>query len=142
MNKYQELIFRKNPCYIFIITIILICFLGTFIVISCFYKYNKYYYVTGIQVKEGGNNYVNIVLPYDKVDNIKNNVVIVDKKKEDFTYEIMNGYYNDNNKLYKEIKLFVNTIYEHGDLVELVFESSETTFMNEIKNKIKKGMIF
>ncbi len=142
MNKYQELVFRKNPRYICILTIILIVLLSSFILISCFYKYNKYYYLTGLQNKEGGNNYVSVLLPYNKMDIIKNNVIIIDKKKQNFTYEIMSGYYNDTNKLYKEVKLFVDTCNEHGDLVELIFESQKTTFIEEIKNKIKKGMIF
>lgn len=122
--------------------IILVCLLGSFILISLFYKYNKYYYFTGIQTKEGGNNYVSIILPYDKMDIIKNNVIIIDKNKKDFTYKIVDGYYNNDNKLYKEVKIYTNTNQENGDLVELVFESTKTTFMQEIKNKIKKGMIF
>lgn len=142
MDKYQELIFRKNPHYIFIFTIIFIFFCSSFILISFNYKYNKYYYLTGLQVKEGGEEYVSVILPYDKVDIIKNNTIIIDKERKNITYDITNEYYNENNKLYKEIKIFIDTSYEHGDLVELTFESSKTTFIEEIKNKIKKGMIF
>lgn len=140
MDKYQELIFRKNPPYIFILTIILICLLSTFICISCFYKYNKYYYVTGLQIKKGGNNYVSVMVPYDKMDVIKNYNLIIKNKRKMFTYEIMNDYYNDNNKIYKEVKIFLD-ISDDDSLIELVFESEKTTFFKDIKNKIKKGLI-
>lgn len=141
MEKYQELIFRKQPKYIFIFSILIFFIIGTFICISCFYKYNKYYYFTGLQVKEGGSGYVNILVPYDEMDIIKNYNLIIDKEKFDFTYEIDNSYYNDSNKLYKEIKILINLDYDDGVLVDLLFESPKTTLLKEIKNKIKKGFV-
>lgn len=141
MDKYQELIFRKQPKYIFIFTTLIFFIIGILIFISCFYKYNKYYFLTGLQIIEGGNSYVDVLVPYDEMDNIKNYDLVVNKEKLDFTYEINNSYYNDSNKLYKEIKILVELDYEDGVLVELVFESPKTTVLKEIKNKIKKGMI-
>lgn len=141
MDKYQELIFRKNPHYIFISTIILTIILLTGIFIGTLYKYNKYYYLTGLQVKEGGINYVNVLVPHDEMDIIKNYNLIINKTKQNFTYEISDDYYNNSNKLYKEVKIFTDTYYEGEKLIDLVFESNKTTFIKEIKNKIKKGMI-
>ena len=103
MDKYQELIFRKNPHYIFTTTIILTIILLTLITISCFYKYNKYYYFDGIKNKEGGNNCVNILVPYDEMDIIKNNDLIIDKKKTSFSYEVLSDYYNNSNKIYNNV---------------------------------------
>lgn len=140
MNKYQELIFRKNPHCIFTIIIILTIILLTLITISCFYKYNKYYYFNGIKNEEGGNNCVNILVPYDEVDIIKNNDLIIDKKKINFSYEITNDYYNNSNKIYNNVIMHVDTNID-DNVVKLVFESSKTTFMKEIISKIKKGMI-
>ena len=140
MDKYQELIFRKNPHCIFNITIILTIILLTLITISCFYKYNKYYYFNGIKNEEGGNNCVNILVPYDEMDIIKNNNLIIDKKKINFSYEITNDYYNNSNKIYNNVIMHIDTNID-DNVVKLVFESSKTTFMKEIINKIKKGMI-
>lgn len=140
MNKYQELIFRKNPHCIFTTTIILTIILLTLITISCFYKYNKYYYFNGIKNEEGGNNCVNILVPHDEVDIIKNNDLIIDKKKIGFSYEITSDYYNDSNKIYNNVIMHIDTNID-DNVVKLVFESSKTTFMKEIINKIKKGMI-
>lgn len=140
MNKYQELIFRKNHHCIFTTTIILTIILLTLITISCFYKYNKYYYFNGIKNEEGGNNCVNILVPYDEVDIIKNNDLIIDKKKINFSYEITNDYYNNSNKIYNNVIMHVDTNID-DNVVKLVFESSKTTFVKEIINKIKKGMI-
>lgn len=140
MDKYQELIFRKNPHCIFNITIILTIILLTLITISCFYKYNKYYYFNGIKNEEGGNNCVNILVPYDEMDIIKNNDLIIDKKKINFSYEITNDYYNNSNKIYNNVIMHIDTNID-DNVVKLVFESSKTTFMKEIINKIKKGMI-
>ena len=140
MNKYQELIFRKNHHCIFTTTIILTIILLTLITISCFYKYNKYYYFNGIKNEEGGNNCVNILVPYDEVDIIKNNDLIIDKKKINFYYEITNDYYNNSNKIYNNVIMHVDTNID-DNVVKLVFESSKTTFVKEIINKIKKGMI-
>ena len=140
MDKYQELIFRKNTHCIFNITIILTIILLTLITISCFYKYNKYYYFNGIKNEEGGNNCVNILVPYDEMDIIKNNNLIIDKKKINFSYEITNDYYNNSNKIYNNVIMHIDTNID-DNVVKLVFESSKTTFMKEIINKIKKGMI-
>lgn len=140
MNKYQELMFRKNPHCIFTTTIILTIILLTLIIISCFYKYNKYYYFNGIKNWEGGNNCVNILVPYDEVDIIKNNDLIIDKKKTNFSYEITNDYYNNSNKIYNNVIMHVDNDI-NDNVVKLVFESSKTTLMKEIINKIKKGMI-
>ena len=140
MNKYQELIFRKNHHCIFTTTIILTIILLTLITISCFYKYNKYYYFNGIKNEEGGNNCVNILVPYDEVDIIKNNDLIIDKKKINFSYEITNDYYNNSNKIYNNVIMHVDTNID-DNVVKLVFESSKTTFIKEIINKIKKGMM-
>ena len=140
MDKYQELIFRKNPHYIFVTTVILTIILLTFITISCFYKYSKYYYFNGIKNEKGGNNCVNILFPYDEVDIIKNNDLFIDKKKVNFSYEITDDYYNNSNKIYNSIIIYIDTNVDEN-IVELVFESSQTTFTKEIINKIKKGMI-
>ena len=140
MNKYQELIFRKNPHCIFTTTIILTVILLTLIIISCFYKYNKYYYFNGIKNEGGGNNCVNILVPYDEVDIIKNNDLFINKKKIGFSYEITSDYYNDSNKIYNNVIMHIDTNID-ANVVKLVFESSKTTFMKEIIKKIKKGMI-
>ena len=140
MDKYQELIFRKNPHCIFTTTIILTIILLTLITISCFYKYNKYYYFNGIKNEEGGSNCVNILVPYDEMDIIKNYDLIIDKKKTNFSYEISSDYYNNSNKIYNNVLVYVDTNID-DNVVKLVFESSKTTFMKEIINKIKKGMI-
>lgn len=140
MNKYQELIFRKSPRYILNLTIILIFTLLTFIFISCFYKYNKYYYFTGLQIKEGGNNYVYILVPYDEMAIIKNYDLIIDKKKRTFSYEVATNFQNDSNKLYKEVKLLIDDSNNADDVIEIIFQSKKTTILKEIKNKIKKGI--
>ena len=140
MNNYQELVFRKNPHCIFTTTIILTIILLTLITISCFYKYNKYYYFNGIKNVEGGKTCVNILVPYDEVDIIKNNDLFIDKEKINFSYKIASDYYNNSNKIYNDVIICVDTNID-DDVVELVFESSKTTFMKEIINKIKKGMI-
>lgn len=140
MNKYQELIFRKNPHCIFTTTIILTVILLTLIIISCCYKYNRYYYFNGIKNEEGGNNCVNILVPHDEVDIIKNNDLFINKKKIGFSYEITSDYYNDSNKIYNNVIMHIDTNID-ANVVKLVFESSKTTFMKEIIKKIKKGMI-
>lgn len=140
MDKYQELIFRKNPHCIFTTAIILTLILLTLIFISCFYKYNKYYYFNGIKNEEGGRNCVNILVSYDEMDIIKDYDLIIDKKKVGFSYEISNDYYNNSNKIYNNVIMHVDTNID-DNVVKLVFESSKTTFMKEIINKIKKGMI-
>lgn len=140
MDKYQELIFRKNPHCIFATTIILTITLVTLIIISCFYEYSKYYYFNGIKNEKGGNNCVTILVPYDEMDIIKNNDLFIDKKWVSFSYEITDDYYNNSNKIYNRVIIYIDTNIDEK-VVELVFETDKTTFTKEIINKIKKGMI-
>lgn len=140
-NSYEELIFKKEPKYIYIwlglITILLI--FG--IIIGGFYKYNKFYNINGLVIKEGSDNYVQILLENDKLDIIKNDNLILNKKETDFHYEVSSYIYSDTGKAYREIKLFFENNYINGEIITAVFKSQKTTFLNEIKRKIKKGMM-
>ena len=140
MNRHRNLILKEEPNYIWwiiLITIIIISFL----LLATFYKYNKFTKFSGLVQIEGSDNFVQILVPYDNLGIIKNDYLIVNGIEQNFIYEITNNIYSENNKIYILIKLKFNNNYELGQIVDITFKSEKTTFVNEIKNKIKKGMM-
>lgn len=140
-NSYEELVFKKEPKYIYIWLGLISILLFSAIIIGGFYKYNKFYNINGLVIKEGSDNYVQILLENDKLDIIKNDNLILNKKEIDFNYEVSSYIYSDTGKSYREIKLFFENNFMNGEIITAVFKSQKTTFLNEIKRKIKKGMM-
>lgn len=140
-NSYEELVFKKEPKYIYIWLGLISILLFSAIIIGGFYKYNKFYNINGLIIKEGSDNYVQILLENDKLDIIKNDNLILNKKEIDFNYEVSSYIYSDTGKSYREIKLFFENNFMNGEIITAVFKSQKTTFLNEIKRKIKKGMM-
>ena len=140
MDKYRELIFRKKTNYIVIWTFIISILLISFIVLGCFYKYNKFKEYNGLVIEKEGEKFVQLLVSNNELDIIKNDSLIIDRKEIKYSYEIDSSVYSDNNKLYNLVNLKIDNIPEE-QIISIIFKSEETTFLNEIKNKIKKGMI-
>lgn len=141
MSNYEELIFRKQPKYIYIwLTVILIIVIST-VSIILFYRYNSFYQVNGLTVKQGSDNYVQILFENNKLDIIENADLVLNHRTVDFKYEISSYVYSDAGKVYREIKLFFLNDYQDGQIAILSFKTPKTTLLNRIKNKIKKGMM-
>lgn len=140
MGNYRELIFRKKPNYIVIWTFIIAMLLIGFIGLGCFYKYNKFKEFNGLVIEKGGEKFVQILLSNSDLDIIKNDSLIINKKEIKYSYEIDTNIYSENNKLYNLINLKIDNIPEE-QIISIIFKSEKTTFLNEMKNKIKKGMI-
>lgn len=140
-NNYEELIYKKHPRYIHIWLVFITLLLVSLIIISYFYKYNKFYEINGLVIKEGSDNYVQILLENDKLDIIKNDNLVLDKKEIDFNYEVSSYFYSDSGLVYREIKLFFENDFDNGEITNIIFKSPQTTLIKEIKSKIKKGMM-
>lgn len=140
MGNYRELIFRKKPNYIVIWTFIITVLLISFTVLGCFYKYNKFKEFHGLVVEKDGEKFVQILVSNSDLDIIKNYSLIMDRKETKYSYEIDTNIYSENNKLYNLVNLKIDNIPDE-QIISIVFKSEKTTFLNEIKNKIKKGMI-
>lgn len=140
-NNCDELIFRKHPNYILIWLTFICLLLISLMIIGFCYKYNKFYQLNGLTVKEGSDNYVHILLENDKLDIIKNNNLMFNKEIIDFKYEISSYLYSDSGKAYREIKLFFENDFINGEIINLSFKSPPTTLIKEIKSKVKKGMM-
>ncbi|MBE6151749.1 MAG: hypothetical protein E7165_00325 [Firmicutes bacterium] len=140
-NNYEELIFRKEPRYFFVWMVFMIVGMAILIFISFFYKFNKFYEINGLVINKGSDNYVQILVENDKLDIVKNDNLIFDKKEIKFKYEINSYFYSDSGKIYREIKLFFENDLYDGQLVNFVFKSAETTLMNELKIGIQKGLM-
>lgn len=140
-NNYNNLILEKPPKYIYIWLNFIILLLISLIIISCFYKYNNFYEINGLVIKEGSDNYVQILLANDKLDIIKNDNLILNKKVIHFDYKISSYFYSDSGTAYREIKLFFDNNLENGEVISMSFKSPQTTLIKEIKTKIMKGMI-
>lgn len=140
-NSYDEIIFKKHPKYMYIWLSFILLLLLSLIIISYFYKYNKFYEINGLVVKEGSDNYVQILLENDKLDIIKDYNLIFKNKIINFNYDMNSYFYSDSGKAYREIKLFFENSFENGKVINVTFKSPQTTLIKEIKLKIKKGMI-
>lgn len=140
MGKYRELVFRNKPNYIviwiFIMSMLLIGFIG----FGCFYKYNKFKEFNGLVVEKDGEKIVQLLVSNSDLDIIKNDSLIINRKETKYSYEIDTNIYSENNKLYNLVNLKIDNIPEE-QIISIIFKSEQTTFLNEIKNKIKKGMI-
>lgn len=140
MDNYRELIFRKNPNYIVIWTFIMSILLISFIILGCFYKYNEFKELSGLVVEKEGEKIVQILVSNSDLDIIKNDSLIIDRRETKYSYEIDSNIYSENNKLYNLVNLKIDNIPEE-QIISIIFKSEKTTFLNEMKNKIKKGMI-
>ena len=140
MDKYRELIFRRKPNYIVIWIFIISILLISFILLGCTYKFNKFKEFNGLVVEKDGEKIVQLLVSNNELDIIKNDSLIIDKKETKYNYEIDKNIYSENNKLYNLVNLKIDNIPEE-QIISLIFKSEQTTFLNEIKNKIKKGMI-
>lgn len=140
MDNYRELIFRKKPNYIVIWTFIITVLLISFILLGFLYKYNKFKEFQGLVIEKEGERFVQILVSVGDLDIIKNDSLIINRKEAKHSYEIDVNIYSENNKLYNLVNLKIDNIPEE-QIISIVFKSEETTFLNEIKNKIKKGMI-
>lgn len=141
MNNYRELIFRRKPNYITIWTFIIIILLIGFILLGGIYKYNKFKEFYGLVIEKESEKFVQILVPDNDLDIIKNDSLIIESKNISYSYEIDQSIYNENNKLYRLVNLKMDNIPKDDQIVRVIFKSQKTTFFNEIKNKIKKGMI-
>lgn len=140
-NDYEELIFRKSPKYINI-WLSFIIFLLIFLIMVCyFYKYNKFYEINGLVLKEGSDNYVQILLENDKLDIINNDNLSINYHEINFNYEIGQHFYSDSGRVYREVKLFFENDLKNGEIVAITFKSPQTTIIEEFKKKLKKGMM-
>lgn len=129
----REIIFRNEPHHLLLWIIILISFLILGIIMIN-YTYSPYYHTVGIYEKE--NKSISIVLASDKVSDIKNSHLKINNQKID-NYEInINDYFIDNNKLYYELKIFLNAEFE-DKFLSVVIELPKTTILKQIK----KGLI-
>ena len=139
MNKCRQLVLNDEPNYRIIWSISIVVVLIIFIVIALFYKYNKFTKFRGLVYKEGSDFFVQIFVPYDNMGVIKDDRLIINGIERDYTYEVTDSIYNQNNKIY----ILVNIIFDNNDdlgrIIDVVFKSKETTFVDEIKNKIRKG---
>lgn len=141
MNNYRELIFRKKPNYIMIWTFLITILLISFILLGCIYKYNKFKEFYGLVIEKEGEKFVQILVSDGDLDIVKNDSLIIEKRDISYSYEIDSNIYNENNKLYRLVNLKIDNIPEDEQIVSVIFKSEKTTFFNEIKNKIKKGMV-
>lgn len=142
MDNYRELIFRRNPNYITIWTFIIIILLIGFILLGGIYKYNQFKEFYGLVIEKESEKFVQILVPDNDLDIIKNDSLIIESKNISYSYEIDQSIYNENNKLYRLVNLKMDNIPKDDQIVRVIFKSQKTTFFNEIKNKIKKGMIW
>lgn len=140
-NSYEELIFQKIPNYLYIWLSFITLLLVSLIIISCFYKYNKFYEINGLVIEEGSDVYVQILLENDKLDIIKDVDLILNNEPINFTYEVSSYMYSETGSIYREIRLFFENDFEPGEVVSIIFKSPQTTLIKEIKTKIKKGMM-
>ena len=140
-NNYEDLVLKKDPKYIYIWLSLIVLLLISLIIIGCFYKYNNFYEINGLVIKEGSDNYVQILLANDKLDIIKNDNLVLNKEVINFDYKISSYFYSDSGTAYREIKLFFDNNLENGEVINISFKSPQTTLIKEIKAKIKKGMI-
>lgn len=141
MSNYRELIFRKKPNYIIIWTLIITILLVSFILLGCIYKYNKFKEFYGLVIEKEDEKFVQILVSDNDLDIIKNDNLIIKRQNISYSYEIDPSIYSENNKLYRLVNLKIDNIPEDEQIVSVIFKSEKTTFFNEIKNKIKEGMI-
>ena len=139
MTEYYESILNDEPNYKIVWSLSIIVILISFLYIAIFYKYNKFTTFSGLVEKEGSDIFVQILVPYDNLGIVKNANLIINGIEQDYIYEVGDSIYSDNNKIYVLVKLRFNNNYEPGSLVDITFKSAKTTFVNEIRNKIRKG---
>ena len=104
------------------------------------YKYNQFKEFYGLVIEKESEKFVQILVPDNDLDIIKNDSLIIGKQNISYSYEIDPSIYSENNKLYRLVNLKTDNIPEE-QIISVMFKSEKTTFFNEIKNKIKKGMI-
>lgn len=141
MNNCSELIFRKQPKYIIIWLVVIIFMFLSALFIGVFYQYNKFQTINGLVIKEGSDEYVQILLENDKLDSIKNDNLVLNNNEIKFDYEVGSYLYSDGGKVYREVKIYFSNNYKNGQILSMAFKSPKTTLFKEIKNKIKKGMM-
>lgn len=141
LNKCDYLIYKELPRYIHVWLIIITVLLILVIFICCNYKYNKFYEINGLVIKEETGEYVQVLFEYDKLDFITNGNLVLNGEDKDYEYKVGSNFYSEKGTVYKEVKLYFNHHFEVGEIINLNFRTSKTTIMKEIKNKIKKGMM-
>lgn len=127
--------------YLFILTFLLI-FLTFFCV---FYKYNPISNYTGQIIKKEDDYYVHIYVPYHSCSDIKNESLVIDSKKYQYSIiEIKDGYYLDDNlNKYYEVIIYVDLDTKHlinNNIIDIGFILNKTTLYQELK-KLMKGWL-
>ena len=138
-SHYLELIFKKEPKHIYLITIILLFIVFIISIFLLTYQYYPYYQTTGIISKEGETKYVKILVELDKLVLIKNADLILNHKKYEYdVYTFDQNIYSENNKLYKQLGLIIkDDLEENSEILDISFRLSKTTIFKQIK----KGMM-
>lgn len=127
--------------YLFILTFLLI-FLTFFCV---FYKYNPISNYTGQIIKKEDEYNVHVYVPYHSCSDIKNESLVIDSKKYQYSIiEIKDGYYLDDNlNKYYEVIIYVDLDKQHlinNNIIDIGFVLNKTTLYQELK-KLMKGWL-
>lgn len=144
-NNNATIWIRKIPHRIYIWLAFIIIGLVSLILIAFLFSYDETKIFVGIIHQDNGNYHVSILVPETDVNNIINKKLIIDNKEEKYSItNISDDYYIDNNITYREVKIDT-TINEkdiiNNNIIELKFIVDQTTLYQQLKERIKKGMI-
>lgn len=136
---------RKSPpkiiSWITIITISLIAFL----IVSIFYKYNRYTNYIGTIVKEDEQYYVKLFIEENKIITFSDSKLLINSKVVEYQIETIskNYYLNEHSEKMYEVSLrcvLPQNLIIANNLVQLRFESLKTTIMHNVIENIKREM--
>lgn len=138
MTNYYESVLNDEPNYKIAWSLSIIVILISLLYLAIFYRYNRFTKFSGLVEKEGSDNFVQILVPYDSLGIVKNDNLIINGIEQDYIYEVSDSIYSDN-KIYSLVRFKVDNNYDKEKIVDVTFKSEKTTFINELKNKIRKG---
>ncbi len=139
-NNSSIILYRKVPKKIISWITILTLFTLFIIIFGTFIKFKKYENTLGI-VKD---NTLTVLITPDKLDKLKNKLLIKNKEYEFSIKSISKDYIISDNKNYYEIILNItldDNYKINNNILEISIELEKTTLLKETINFFKKGMM-
>ncbi len=146
LNNASAIITTEIPKRIISWITILIITFTSILIFGIYYKYPKYLNYQGNIIKENEKHLIKILVKEDDILNIKKGKLILNKFEIYHEIYYINPIYSIDIKEEKYYEILINCNlsddlkYEQLPVI-VKFELSNTTLMQEIINKIKKGMM-
>lgn len=144
MNNQGYILEHQSPHFIYSWITILIITLLIFLLIGNNFKYNSYYFSEGTIIKDQNQYYTKTFLKKEQLPTLLTKPLLINQQIIHYQVIKIGNQYLLNNELYIEVwlnlKLDKSYLLE-GNMLNLQWLIDSTTFIQEIIQNTKKGLI-